>query len=74
MNPGDVGTYDVPHQRVGTEYGAGTAVVWEVPYRYGNHDFVRVGVVLDENPFSYPICFIPYDKLVMPRQEGLAHV
>jgi hypothetical protein len=62
MKPGDMGIYDVPHERVETVDGLGTLVHYEVAYRYPmrlDDPLYRLGVVLDKNPYGYSPAYYP---------------
>ena len=60
MKPGDMGIYDVPHERVETVDGPGTLVHYEVAYRYLRSEIVwRLGVVLDKNFYNYSPAYYP---------------
>lgn len=60
MKPGDMGVYDVPHERVETVDGLGTLVHYEIAYRYSGSEIVwRLGVVLDKNPYNYSPAYYP---------------
>lgn len=60
MKPGDMGVYDVPHERVETVDGLGTLVHYEIAYRYSGSEIIwRLGVVLDKNPYNYSPAYYP---------------
>lgn len=56
-----VGTYTFPSKRCMTEHGLGTIVCCEADST--NKNFLRYGVKLDNNPFSYPIAFYMHGKI-----------
>lgn len=62
MKRGDMGIYSVPEARCETPDGAGTVVNYEVAYDWPRR-FFRIGVILDKNPFFYPIAYYPPDSI-----------
>ena len=55
------GTFNLPPKRCMTEHGMGTIVCCEADAT--NKNFLRYGVELDINPFSYPIAFFMSEKV-----------
>ena len=67
LKPGDMGIYDVPHERVETIDGMGTLVHYEVGYRYTGKEIVwRLGVMLDKNPYLYNPVYYP-ERYILRR-------
>jgi hypothetical protein len=69
MKDGDMGIYNVPHERVETVDGLGTLVHYEVAYRYLmrlDDPLYRLGVVLDKNPYNYSPAYY-HERYILRR-------
>lgn len=69
MKRGDMGTYDVPHKRCMTSLGPGTIIHFEVPYQYGNRNFYRIGVMMDNPPYFYNPMYFHEEEIREAQDE-----